>query len=231
MNRKTHLNIFIFILSLLIFSFIGLSSLSLQNQVHYKNNQDISISQELANKTVNCQFPDLIWIEAQIEISITSNESGQVNILLNDNYANAYFNIVNETKTLTGNNQTDTFLLKTQPKIQTLPGVYEFTLTIAGLFDYTQTYESILGMGYILMFILIAAFGIPLIVIIFKKRKTSETVEYLTPSEPTSYENAEGLPAGKIKCPKCGSQIPEGLTFCPECGERIPEFLRYNASS
>jgi hypothetical protein len=215
----------------LAFSFIGINSLSPREQVPNNNNQDISISQALANKTVSYQFPDLIWIEAQIEISITSNESGQVYIVISDNYANIYFNIVNETKTLTGNNQTDTFILKTQPKIQTLPGIYQFTITIGGLFNYTQTYESILGMGYILMFILIAAFAISLIVIIFKKSKISETVDYVTPSEPTTYESAEGLPAGKIKCPKCGSKIPEGLTFCPECEERIPEFLRYNASS
>ncbi len=40
--------------------------------------------------------------------------------------------------------------------------------------------------------------------------------------ETISYEQTDGLPEGKVKCPHCGSQIPEGLTFCPECGARIP---------
>ncbi|MFO7795744.1 MAG: zinc ribbon domain-containing protein [Promethearchaeati archaeon] len=228
--QKSSIKSLVFISLIFTFSFLGVIYPYFQAQNLEKKKSNINISQIIPNKNVSIQFPKLIWIEAQIQISITSNESGHVNIAINDNYANIYFNKINETKILSGSNQTDTFLLKTQPKIQTFPGLYQFNVSINGLFEYTQSYEAILGLGYILMFILIGAFGIPFVYIIYKNIKKKDT-SYVTPTETISYQSAEGVPAGKIKCPKCGSHIPEGLSFCPECGERIPEFLRFNPSS
>ena len=201
---KSSIKGLVFISLIFIFSFLGLIYPYFQAQNLEKKDSNINISQVIPNKNVSIQFPKLIWIEAQIQISITSNESGQINIAINDNYANVYFNKINETKTLSGNNQTDTFLLKTQPKTSTFPGLYQLNISINGLFEYSQSYESILGLGYILMFILIAGFGIPFIYIIYKRVKMKQPSS-ISASEPISYQSSEGVPAGKIKCPKCGN--------------------------
>lgn len=220
----------ILLISIILLSFtMGFLCLNFPNNYSNTKKSTIKPSQS-ANYSVECIFPKLFWLEAQIEINIISNESGLINIAIRENHLFPYFNEVNQTEILSRGNQTNTFILKTQPKIQTFPGVYEFIITINGLFDFSQSHSSLLGMGYLLLFILIGFFGIPSAIIIFKKVKISET-SYVTPSEPVSYSDAQGLPAGKIKCPKCGRNIPEGLVFCPECGERIPEFMRYNPSS
>jgi len=226
---KYHYIHIILISIILVSSIMGILYLNFPKNYSNTKKSTIKPSQS-SNYSVECTFPKLFWLEAQIEINIISNESGQINIAIREDHLFPYFDEVNQSKILSGGNQTNKFILKTQPKIQTFPGVYEFIITINGLFEFSQSYSSILGMGYLLLFILIGVFGIPSAIIILKKVKTSES-KYVTPSESVSYSDAQGLPAGKIKCPKCGKNIPEGLVFCPECGERIPEFMRYNPSS
>jgi hypothetical protein len=61
------------------------------------------------------------------------------------------------------------------------------------------------------------------------RRESAATSQVSDTSETISYEEADGLPEDKIRCPHCNKEIPEGLTFCPECGERIPPEGLFNS--
>ncbi|TFF95573.1 MAG: zinc ribbon domain-containing protein [Promethearchaeota archaeon] len=74
----------------------------------------------------------------------------------------------------------------------------------------------------LVIIITIMCFSLLIAGIIEFKPKGSASPEISQASETVSYEETEGLPANKIRCPKCNKAIPEGLTFCPECGARIP---------
>jgi len=207
--------------------------ISSNNFIGYGNyntqNQDIKISQGMNNHSVNYIFPKIIWIECQVEITIKSNQSGEINIFMDDFGSNDTFDAINQNFTLVGYNQSQTFIIKTQAKLSTFPGKYNFILSISGLFYEIVLFESILVMGYILMFLFIGVIGIPFTIILIKKFKTKEDVSKKPIPHTKSYETIEGLTAKKIMCPKCQEIIPEGLSLCPECGDRIPEFLRYSS--
>ena len=200
---------------------------------NYNQNLDIRVSQGSVNLTRQYLFPEIIWLECQVELKITSNQSGQINIVLDNIGTESYFNTLTQNINITGNNQTQSIILKLQPKINTLPGRYQFVLNITGLFTDNQDFQSILGMGYIMMILYIGLFFIPLVFILIRKFEPKEDLITSTSKPPDTkvYETIEGLPSKKIMCPTCQEIIPEGLPICPECGERIPEFLRYSNPS
>ncbi|MBD3198189.1 MAG: hypothetical protein GF317_24275 [Candidatus Lokiarchaeota archaeon] len=192
---------------------------------------DLRSSQNGANFSVNIAPPKFIWLEAQFKVYIKSNQSGSIHISLEESLTQTLFSKTNQTFTLVSSNETQSFTVRIAPKLLTLPGPYFFNLNINGIISFNQTYYSILGMGYLMMFIMIGILAILFIVILARSEKSGGNKSYISPTEPESYESIEGLPSGKIQCPKCRNVIPEGLSFCPECGERIPEFLRYNPDS
>lgn len=100
-----------------------------------------------------------------------------------------------------------------------------------------KVFYSIMGLVEVIFFVifLILAMYIQLVILIsiicftlvvigiieFKPKEEGKS-EVSGTSETISYDEAEGLPEDKIRCPNCNKPIPEGLTFCPECGARIP---------
>jgi hypothetical protein len=159
---------------------------------------------------------------------ITANESGIINCEFKDSNNGKYFTSVNLTLSLTGNNESQNLRLTFHPHLTTLPGKYNFNLNITGFYNYSENFEIILGMGYIIMLIIIMIFGIGIILILVKKKDSISVISITSPSEETIPSEQAQIPSRKIQCPECKIFIKEGLTFCPECGIRIPEFLRYN---
>lgn len=169
-----------------------------------------------------------VWIEGSLSLFINSNQSGLIICEFKDSNNGKYFTQVNRIVNLTGFNQSQTILLIFQLYILTFPGKYHFTLNISGSYNYTENFELILGMGYIVLILILMTFGISLIIILVKK-KGSKLIKQVSTSPDTSIiSESREVPSRKIQCPECKKLIDEGLAFCPECGSRIPEFLRFN---
>ena len=200
----------------------------LQDTTHFQGfNSNPKLNQAL-NFTIISYVDRVIWIEGVVDLIVTANESGIINCELIDSNSGKYFTTVSRTFILIGNNQSQNLRITYNPLITTLPGKYNINLTITGLYTYTENFEVILGMGYIILLFILGIFIIGLILILRKKievKSKKPTISLL--EEPKSSEIIEGT-SKKISCPECRKLIDEGLAFCPECGIRIPEFLRYN---
>lgn len=216
-----------------------LSLISLNCFELFQFNKDFSsdnISSELKtsqalNFTVTSNLHKLIWIEGQLNLILTANETGLITCEFKDSNNGNYFTQVNKIVNLTGSNEAQAIRLKFYPHLTTLPGKYNITLNITGFYNYTENFDLILGMGYIILISVLTIFGIGLI-IIFVKKKDLKTVKPISVStEESIVSELEEVPIRKIQCPECKKLIDEGLAFCPECGSRIPEFLRFNPNS
>lgn len=216
-----------------------LSLISLNCFELFQFNNDFSsdnISSELKtsqalNFTVTSNLHKLIWIEGQLNLILTANETGLITCEFKDSNNGNYFTQVNKIVNLTGSNEAQAIRLKFYPHLTTLPGKYNITLNITGFYNYTENFDLILGMGYIILISVLTIFGIGLI-IIFVKKKDLKTVKPISVStEESIVSELEEVPIRKIQCPECKKLIDEGLAFCPECGSRIPEFLRFNPNS
>jgi hypothetical protein len=200
----------------------------IKNLDNSNNNDLIELNQAGSNFSIETFFPKLIWLEGQLRLNISSNQTGQIYCSLIELSGNSFFSNVNQTLNLTGNNISQIFILKTNANFFTFPGTYQFELNITGLHTYNESFEVTLAIGYSLLTIIIISFTFGLIFILikhrtkYKKKPTSGVTEI-----PELQVSGTGI-SGKIKCPECSKTIDEGLTFCPECGARIPEFLRYN---
>jgi len=203
----------------------SLTILILSNRI--ENSSRIRTSQAGDNFTVSAFLPKLIWIEAQLNLNITSNETGQIFCVFFETSGQLSFNTVNRTVDLIGGNASQGVIIKSKPDFFTFPGVYQFTLNITGQYIYSESFEVIFAMGYSLLILFLIIFIVSLIIIITRKSK----VEEKKAASVTSTVSVGDAPAGKIKCPECHKAIEEGLTFCPDCGARIPEFLRYNPNT
>jgi len=191
---------------------------------------ELKTSQAL-NFTVTSNLHKLIWIEGQLNLILTANETGLITCEFKDSNNGNYFTQVNRIVNLTGSNESQAIRLKFYPHLTTLPGKYNITLNITGFYNYTENFNLILGMGYIILISVLTIFGISLI-IIFVKKKDLKTVKPISIStEESIVSELEEVPIRKIQCPECKKLIDEGLAFCPECGSRIPEFLRFNPNS
>ncbi|MCK4370534.1 MAG: zinc ribbon domain-containing protein [Candidatus Lokiarchaeota archaeon] len=191
---------------------------------------ELKTSQAL-NFTVTSNLHKLIWIEGQLNLILTANETGLITCEFKDSNNGNYFTQVNKIVNLTGSNEAQAIRLKFYPHLTTLPGKYNITLNITGFYNYTENFDLILGMGYIILISVLTIFGIGLI-IIFVKKKDLKTVKPISVStEESIVSELEEVPIRKIQCPECKKLIDEGLAFCPECGSRIPEFLRFNPNS
>ncbi len=223
--------IFLTMLFLPIISLNCFESFQFEKNIRYnKISSDLNTNQ-VNNFSVTSNLHKLVWIESHLSLILNSNESGLINCEFKDSNNGKYFTQVNRIINLTGSNHTQVIRLIFRPYLTTLPGRYNFTLTITGFYNYTENFELILGMGYIVLTLILMIFGIGLIIILVKKNEgiitkpVSVSTEGLIPSE------LSDVPSSKIQCPECKKLIDEGLAFCPECGSRIPEFLRFNPTS
>jgi len=200
--------------------------------IFYKreDNLDIRPSQLGDNFTINSFFPKILWIEGQLKLNISSNQTGQIYCHFSESTGKAGFNSVNISVDLIGNNISQTVEIISRPSILTLPGMYQFILNITGLHNFSESFEVILILGYGLLIITSIVIIVSLIIVLTRRKTTEEEMKLATFSKPGSMSIGTA-PAGKIKCPECHKAIDEGLTFCPDCGARIPEFLRYNPTS
>ncbi len=227
-NRRIIIFITIFILIIVTFS----SYSNIYKNINIKLHNTNIKSAQLGTHTIEISTPNIFWFDCQIKIITHSNQTGILNIFIDDIGSLDNFNSIIKSLNLI-ENITQTFIINIQPKLLVFPGQYQFTLNISGLFTVNQSFESILGLGYITGLLLFGLFSIPLIYIIIKKLKFGNKIsspEKFVSTE-KQYEKVEGLPAKKIMCSNCQEIIPEGLSICPECGERIPEFLRYSNPS
>ena len=200
-------------------------------QIPQENQSHIQISQGTQNFTIDTFLPSLIWVDPQLRLNISVNQTGQIQCVFRETPGSQFFSSGNYSLSLIGNNISQIFNLQLIPLITTLPGVYQFSLNITGAFSYNEDFEIVYGLGIIPLILVFSVLVVIPIVILVKKSKGVKDVKM----EEIMYDNKTETPlssiAGKIHCPKCRKSIDEGLTFCPECGERIPEFLRYNAPS
>lgn len=191
---------------------------------------DLKTNQPL-NFTVTSSLHKLIWIKGQLNLILTANETGLITCELKDSNNGNYFTQVNKVINLSGSNEVQSIRLTFYPHLTTLPGKYNFTLSITGFYNYTDNFDLILGMGYIVLSSVLLIFGIGLIIIIVKKKEVTVEKPISTTTTETIASELEEVPISKIQCPECKRLIDEGLAFCPECGIRIPEFLRFNPNS
>ncbi len=195
------------------------------------NSSSLNMSQGTDNYSVECKLHKLAWIELQLTLKITSNQSGLISCEFTDFKSGKYFKSINKSVSLNGDNESQTVRLISRPYLLTFPGKYNFSLNINGLFSYNKDFEIIFGMGYIALILLSSILGIGLILILIKKsdskiiKAASPTLEEYSPAEIAE------IVSNKITCPECKKIINEGLAFCPECGSRIPEFMRFNPDS
>ena len=174
----------------------------------------------------------IIWVEGHLTLTLTANESGTITCEFIDSLNGNYFTQINEDVNLIGNFESQIIQFKFLPHITTLPGDYNFTLNITGLYSYTENFVIILGLGYVLLLLIITIFGVGVIAILTKKKGMEKPkVPILNTPESTKTSDFDEFPISKISCPECKRLINEGLTFCPECGAKIPEFLRFNLNS
>ncbi len=225
----------LFILALLLIMSISITYFKVMGDSNYQipqeNQSQIHISQGTQNFTIDTYLPSLIWIDPQLRLNISVNQTGQIQCFFRETPGPQFFSSGNYSLSLIGNNVSQIFYIQLIPLMTTLPGVYQFSLNITGAFSYNEDFQIVYGLGIIpLVSVFSAIIIIPIIILVKKskgvKDKKMEEITYTDKSEPKMSSIA-----GKILCPKCRKAIDEGLVFCPECGERIPEFLRYNAPS
>jgi len=211
---------------------LGISlNLVFQNNNVLSNNTEtdyLKLSQTNGNFSIETFFPRLVWLEGQLKINISSNQTGQIFCYLNEISANSGFYEVNQTINLIGNNISQEILLKARPNFFTFPGTYRFELIITGIHNYNENFEITFVLGYSVLTIILAAFIIGLIIILINHKKVIKSKTFPQVTDGTESLGVSSIIHGKIRCPECHKSIDEGLTFCPECGARIPEFLRYN---
>lgn len=199
-------------------------------------------SEEIGSKLRTSQYTEefnvastlhkIIWVEGHLTLTIAANESGTIICEFTDSQDGNYFTQINKNVNLTGNYAIQVVQFIFHPQITTLPGNYNFTLNITGLYTYTENFEIILGLGYVLLLLIITIFGVGVIAILTKKKGIEKSkVTTLSTSDDSKSSGTDEIPISKITCPECKKLINEGLTFCPECGARIPEFLRFNPNS
>jgi hypothetical protein len=185
--------------------------------------------------SVQTRFSEILWIQGELEINLETNTSGTLSVTFSEVSGDNYFLAITETYSLL-DNTTQSFQLLVTPKILTLPGEYSFNLTLSILnseneeiLKYNETFETILGMGYLVIMIFFPLLVVALIIVGIKTKKPIKKSELSEGSTEKEYVDTTGTPPpGKIKCPTCYKIINEGLAFCPECGNRIPEFLQRN---
>ncbi len=215
-------------------SFIS-SLISSQFQSILNQNEEIETglktSQVSENFTVSSTLHELIWIEGRLTLLLTANESGLINCEFKDSQEGKFFTLETQSIILMGNNDSQRVQFIFKPHITTLPGKYNFTLSITGFYDYRENFSIVLGMGYIILLFILIIFGLSVVVIILKKKDGKVPKTISSSSEEQLPSSVSEVPSSKIQCPECKKQIDEGLTFCPECGGRIPEFLRFNPNS
>jgi len=217
--------------------FLPIISLNCFESFHFDKNISYNkISSKLNTNQVNnfsvtSSLHKLVWIEGQLNLFLISNESGLINCEFKDSNNGKYFTQVNRITNLTGFNQIQVIRLIFHPHLTTLPGRYNFTLNITGFYNYTENFELILGMGYVIIILILMIFGIGLIIILVRKNEGIITKPGSSSTEGSIPSELIEAPSSKIQCPECKKLIDEGLAFCPECGIRIPEFLRFNPNS
>lgn len=195
------------------------------------NSSELNICQGSDNYSVECKLDKLAWIEIQLTLKITSNQSGLISCEFSDFKSGKYFKSVSKSVNLNGNNESQTVRLISRPYLLTFPGKYNFSLNINGLFSYNKDFEIIFGMGYIALILISSILGIGLILILIKKTESKVIKTASTTLEEYSPAEIAEIVSNKITCPECKKIINEGLAFCPECGSRIPEFMRFNPDS
>lgn len=221
----------------LIILFLPVISLSYSESFHpdkdfnYKNIASNLNTNQANNFSVTSTLHQLIWIEGRLSLILNSNESGLINCEFKDSNNGKYFTQVNKIVNLSVSNQAQAIQLIFHPHLTTLPGKYNFTLNITGSYNYTENFEFILGMGYIILILILIIFTIGLIIILMKKTGVKILKPISVSTETSNPSELSQVPSSKILCPECKKLIDEGLTFCPECGGRIPEFLRFNPDS
>ncbi|MHA1106502.1 MAG: hypothetical protein ACTSPN_12410 [Promethearchaeota archaeon] len=232
MARKVQ-NLFIF--AILLIASISITYFKVMGDANYQipqeNQSVIHTSQGTQNFTIDTYLPSLIWVDPQLRLNISANQTGQIQCFFRETPGPQFFSSGNYSLSLAGNNISQIFYLQVIPLITTLPSVYQFSLNITGAFSYNEDFEIVYGLGIIPLVSVFSTIIIIPIIILVKKSKgvKDEKMEEITYSD--KFEPTMPSIAGKIHCPKCRKTIDEGLVFCPECGERIPEFLRYNAPS
>ncbi|MHA1669058.1 MAG: DUF7575 domain-containing protein [Promethearchaeota archaeon] len=209
------------------FTFIGNSNCLTPQEDQTK----IHASQGTQNFTIDTFLPSLIWIDPQLKLNISVNQTSQIQCFFSETNGPQFFTSGNSSLSLIGNNISQIFYLQIIPLITTLPGVYQFSLNITGAFSYNENFQIVYGLGPISLILVFSVIIIIPIIILVKKSKGFKDVKIEEIASTEDYKPTTSSIAGKINCPKCRKAIDEGLTFCPECGERIPEFLRYNAPS
>lgn len=192
---------------------------------NYDSLTNIALSQGGINTTISTFFPKLIWMEGNLQLEITPNQTGQVLCDFRE-ISESAFTSYNSLIDIVNVNHTQVFIIKVSPYITTLPGVYMFRLNLTGMVVYYEEFEVIFAIGFLPLILIFGVGLISIISILIRKNKGTEKVQ-----EEIQITDVSSPLIGKIKCPSCRKQIQEGLTFCPECGDRIPEFLRYNPVS
>lgn len=188
----------------------------------------LKLSQTNGNFSIDTFFPRIVWLEGQLKLNISSNQTGIIFCSLSELSSNTGFSNVNQTVDLIGNNISQEIILKAQPSFFTLPGIYRFDLNITGIHTYNENFEIIFVLGYSILTIISTAFFIVFIIVLVKHKGVVKSKSFSQTIEGNGALGTSTGILGKIKCPECRKTIDEGLTFCPECGARIPEFLRYN---
>ncbi|MFX1355875.1 MAG: zinc ribbon domain-containing protein [Promethearchaeota archaeon] len=229
-NRKSRKILFSFILICQVIFGISLNLVFQYNHFLSENIEidHLKLSQTNGNSSIETFLPRLAWLEVQVKLNISSNESGQIFCYLNEFPDNSRFYGVNQSVDLIGSNVSQTIHLIARPSFLTFPGIYRFELNITGIQTYNENFEVIFVLGYSILTIISISFFICLIIILIKHRKTVKSKSTSQVVGATETIESTSVIKGKIKCPECRKSIDEGLTFCPECGARIPEFLRYN---
>ena len=235
--NKNKYNSIILILILVIIPIICTSSIigsKIFRDLHQneKIGFNLKTSQYVEGFSVSSTLHKLFWVEGHLTLTLVANESGTITVEFTDSLNGNYFTQINEDVILMGNNEVQVVQFKFLPHITTLPGNYNFTLNITGLYNYTENFEIILGLGYVLLLLITTIFGVGVIIILTNKKGIEKPkVTILTTSDNSMSSNINEISISKIGCPECKKLINEGLTFCPECGARIPEFLRFNPNS
>lgn len=222
---------FLTMLFLPIISLSCFESFQFDKNISYNKISSKLNTNQVNNFSITSSLHKFVWIEGHLNLILNSNESGLINCEFKDSNNGKYFTQVNRSINLTGSNQAQANRLIFRPHITTLPGRYNFTLTITGFYNYSEDFELILGMGYIVLTLVLIIFVIGLIIIFMKKTGVKIIKPFSVSTEASIPSELSEAPSSKIQCPECKKLIDEGLTFCPECGGRIPEFLRFNPGS
>lgn len=236
-NNKRSICSCVFIIFIVFVPLICVSSLfNSQFQKSYNRNNiiedNLKTSQISDEFKVESNLHKIIWVEGHLTLTLTANESGSITCDFRDALNGNYFTLINKVVNLSGDFVQQEVQFVFRPHITTLPGSYNFTLNITGLYDYTENFQIILGMGYIIFLLILTIFGIGVIIILVKKKGSEFTKDSIINVPDDSIpSDGDYIPINKITCPDCKKLINEGLTFCPECGARIPEFLRFNPNS